>query len=331
MIRHLIALSLPLVAISAYAEDTTEVPQELTTPSYRVSEISGIGAEPDVERQDPSNVIRVGDTFYVWYTRRKSGVHPYASTVYYATSKDGRNWTEKGEALGKGAADAWDSFGVITPYVAVFDARYYLYYTGTHAPDGFRSRDPNGTLRHIGVAIADEPHGPWKRFADNPVLSPGQRGAWDELIVDDAHLIKRHGKYWFYFKGGHGTIRPDATQWGVAIGDSPTGPFVKHDKNPLIGGHTVCLWPHRGGIAALIDSAGPERHTLQWSTDGIHFTRAAKTEQPVLTGCGPFDPDAFTDDGSGDGIAWGVGQRRTPGTKVHIARFNIDAKASPRP
>ena len=58
----------------------------------------------------------------------------------------------------------------------------------------------------------------------------------------------------------------------------------------------------------------------------IHFTRAAKTEQPVLTGCGPYDPDAFTDDGWGDGITWGVGQRRTAGTKVHIARFDIDTK-----
>ena len=177
----------------ALGQDVTKIPQELTTPNYRVSEISGIGAEAGVERQDPSNVIRVGDTFYVWYTRRKSGVHPYASTLYFATSKDGRNWTEKGEALGKGAADAWDSFGVITPYVAVFDVKYYLYYTGTHAPDGFRSRDPNGTLRHIGVAVADQPDGPWRRFADNPVLSPGQRGTWDELLVDDAHLIAAEG------------------------------------------------------------------------------------------------------------------------------------------
>jgi hypothetical protein len=38
---------------------------------------------------------------------------------------------------------------------------------------------------------------------------------------------------------------------------------------------------------------------MQWSTDGIHFNRAAKTDQPVLTGCGPFDPDAFKNDGWG--------------------------------
>jgi hypothetical protein len=81
MIRYLLALFLPFVAVSAYDLDTTKIPQELTTPNYRVSEISGISAEPDVERQDPSNAIRVGDTFYVWYARRKSGVHPYASTV----------------------------------------------------------------------------------------------------------------------------------------------------------------------------------------------------------------------------------------------------------
>jgi hypothetical protein len=331
MIRYLVAICSMLAAASAAEGDAVEVPRELTTPNYRVSAITGIGAETGVERQDPSNVIKVADTYYVWYTRRTSGVHAYASTVSYATSKDGRDWTEQGEALGKGAADAWDSFGVITPYVAIFDSTYYLYYTGTHAPQGFRSRDPDGTLRHIGVAVADKPGGPWKRFDKNPVFSPGRRGTWDELLVDDAHVIKRQGKHWLYFKGGHGTVSPADTQWGVAIGESPVGPFARHEANPLIGGHTVCLWPHRRGIAALIDKVGPESHTVQWSTDGIHFTRAAKTEQPVLTGCGPYDPDAFTDDGWGNGIMWGVAQQRAGGNKVHIARFDIDAKAPPCP
>ena len=299
-----------------------EVPEELTTPNYRTREITGIGPQADVQRQDPSNVIKVGDLFYVWHTRRKAGVHPYASTVYFASSTDGVHWTEHGEAIGKGEIGAWDSFGVITPYVAVLDGKYYLFYTGTSAAKPFRLRDPDGSLRHVGIAVADDPHGPWRRYEGNPVLSP-DAGEWDSLIVDDSHLIVRRGKYWLYYKGGHGTIRPDQTEWGLAVADKPTGPYIKSKLNPLIGGHTVCLWPHRGGIAALIDSAGPERHTVQWSADGLHFTRAAKIDR-VHTGCGPYDADAFRNTDQGQGITWGVAQHAERGKPLHIIRFDVD-------
>lgn len=245
--------------------------------SVQIFEITGIGAEPGVERQDPSNVIKVGDVYYVWYTRRKAGVHAYASTVYYAASKDGWSWTEKGEALGKGAPDAWDSFGVITPYVAVFDGKYYLYYTGTHAPNGFRNRDPNGTKRHIGVAVADNPNEPWKRFEGNPVLSPGKEGMWDELLVDDTHVIVRDGKYWLYYKGGHGHINAYKTQWGVAIADRIRGPYRKHEANPLVYGHCVCLATSQWRRSA--DRPGRTRQEQREMVGGRHSLRKSR-------GCG---------------------------------------------
>jgi len=305
-------------------ENVAGVPPELTTPNYRMAALTGIGYDPNLDRQDPSNVIKVGDTFYAWYTQRPHDVHAYASTVYYAASTDGLNWQDRGQAIDRGAAGEWDSFGVITPYIAVIDGKYYLFYTGTSAAKPFRLRDPDGTLRHIGVAIADSPDGPWTKFDGNPVLSP-TADAWDSLIVDDTHLIVRNGKYWLYYKGGHGTIDAADTEWGLAMADRPTGPYRKHCANPLIGGHTVCVWPHREGIAALVDNAGPERFTVQWSPDGIRFRRVAKLPL-VHTGCGPYDADAFTDTNYGRGIRWGVAQAATEG-RLHIVRFDVDLTA----
>ncbi len=117
----------------------------------------------------------------------------------------------------------------------------------------------------------------------------------------------------------HGPVRCPA------VADKPTGPYVKCKDNPLIGGHTVCIWPHREGLAALIDAAGPERFTVQWSADGIHFKRAAKVPR-VHTGCGPFDADAFTNARYGRGIAWGVAQNHEKGT-LCIVRFDVDLRA----
>ena len=315
--KHLI----PMLMLSAYSSMNEEVPSELRTPNYRIREITGIGYDPNIERQDPSNVIKVHDTYYVWYTQRDAGLYPYDSTVYYAASKDGIHWEDRGQAIDKGEKNEWDSFGVITPYMAVDDEKYYLFYTGTSAEKPFRSRDPDGTQRHLGIAIAESPDGPWQKHEGNPVLSP-DAGAWDSLIVDDTHLIVRNGQYWLYYKGGHGTISPRDTQWGLAIADSVTGPYIKSAHNPLIGGYTVCVWPHREGVAALIDNAGPERFTVQYSVDGIHFERAARLDF-VHTGCGPYDPDAFTNTTYGRGIRWGVAQHRDKGS-VYIVRFDID-------
>jgi len=64
-----------------------------------------------VSRRDPSKVVRVGDTYYVWYTKRRTATPPRGAAlgtdrvpstdwdlaeVWYATSKDGFVWEERG-------------------------------------------------------------------------------------------------------------------------------------------------------------------------------------------------------------------------------------------
>ena len=45
---------------------------------------------------------------------------------------------------------------------------------------------------------------------------------------------------------------------------------------------------------------------------------------PVIhTGCGPFDPDAFSDTGYGRGVTWGVAQLNV-GNNLCIVRFDVD-------
>src|SRR5210317_2050409 len=65
------------------------------------SPAKGIGVEEGVMRRDPSDIIKVGDLYYVWYSKGKIGPG-YDATVWFATSPDGRVWTEQGMALPKG-------------------------------------------------------------------------------------------------------------------------------------------------------------------------------------------------------------------------------------
>ena len=186
-----------LFAIGLAACLAAGVTSTAQTVTVTHSELEGIGAEDGVMRRDPSDVIKVGDLFYVWYS--KGMIAPgYDATVWYATSKDGRKWTEKGMALDKGKPGTWEGASVFTPNILVAEGQYWLFYTGTSRKfqKGF---NPDSK---IGIAVADSPDGPWSRLDSNPALkNSDRRDDFDSHLVDDACLLKRDGKYWFYYKG----------------------------------------------------------------------------------------------------------------------------------
>ena len=66
-------------------------------------------------RRDPSDIIRVNNKYYVWYTRihKNQPYYPggWCGSVWYATSEDGRTWEEKGVAIDHGAKNVWDGNG----------------------------------------------------------------------------------------------------------------------------------------------------------------------------------------------------------------------------
>lgn len=263
--------------------------------SYRTA----IPYEPGVTRRDPSPVIQVNGTYYVWYSRATEGSSGFYASVYYAKSKDGIHWQEVGEAIPKGGKNEWDEYGVYTPTVLVAEDRYYLYYTGIGVP--FTDHTRNG----IGVAVADSPDGPWTKYEGNPVLLPSDKvGDFDSHRIDDTCLIKRDGKYWMYYKGRCFGYSPAFTKMGVAIAEKPTGPFVKYEGNPVISsGHEVCVWPCGNGVATMLVNVGPQRNTLQYSEDGLHFEIVGKLPTPKAAG--PYREDHYQE-GYGKGIRWGI-------------------------
>ncbi len=276
----------------------------------------GLGLERGISRRDPSDVIRVGSTYYVWYTKIIAGQQGYpagyAGTVWYATSSDGRHWTEQGEAIAKGAAGSWDEHGVFTPNILVAGNRYYLFYTGV--PQPFSNRFKDATRTAIGVSIADSPNGPWTRFAGNPVLKPERRGKWDDFRVDDSCLVVVKGRYWLYYKGvNHVKKWRGLTSMGLAVAGKPTGPYTRYKGNPLIlPGHEVLVWPLGVGMAALVAHG----NGIWYSPDGIHFRRRFV---PATT---PAAPGAYRQSPVGEGVAWGICQHQA-GDQVYLERFDF--------
>lgn len=287
------------------------------------SPAKGLGPEEGVMRRDPSDIIKVGDLYYAWYSKGTTGVpHGYDATIWYATSKDGRTWTEKGESVARGPTGIWDEQSVFTPSILVAEGKYWLFYTAVPKP--FINGSNKVTKSAMGIAVADSPDGPWKKLNTNPVLKTSDDPAdFDSMRVDDACLIVRDGKYWFYYKGRQWNNTPRNTKLGVAIADKPEGPYIKHPTNPIIdGGHEVLVWPYNTGVVAMLN-IGPEEiaKTLQYSKDGITFSKLTDLDS-VPSAASAYRPEAFTDSGKGKMIEWGLSIGNQPEFLPFIERFD---------
>ena len=329
MLKILVATVISLTGGIVQANPPQEKPSEFDRVMIARSQLEGIGAEEGVMRRDPSDVIKVGNLFYVWYS--KGAISPgYDATVWYATSEDGRTWTEQGMALAKGTPGTWEGASVFTPNILVAEGRYWLFYTGT-SREFVKGFSPDSK---IGIAVSDSPDGPWERLATNPALTNSDdQEMFDSHLVDDACLIKREGKYWFYYKGRQMGKGPGETQMGVAIADRPQGPYVKHESNPVIpGNHEVLVWPQGAGVAAMIGSTGPKKITnsILYSEDGLNFSKTHSVVKGPWAG-GAYRPEAFTDSGTGAMPDWGVeiakskGKARVKNGKLpYIGRWDIN-------
>jgi predicted GH43/DUF377 family glycosyl hydrolase len=283
--------------------------------------------EEGITRRDPSPVINVGGTYYVWYSRSVVDASGYHASIWVAASRDGRRWHEQGEAIPKGGAEAWDENGVFTPTTLIAGGTYYLFYTAVPAPFDNDDGGPGGTPTAIGVASAESPGGPWVRFDGNPVLCPGEPGTWDSHRVDDACLIVRGAQFWMYYKGRQKGLSPAETKMGLAIADYPTGPYRKHAANPVLdSGHEICVWPHGNGTASIVAPVGPQGGTIQYAADGVHFVKQAEVVPPSAPG--PYRVDAYADRPWGEGITWGLCQDVTTTPEWPcLLRFDCDLRA----
>ena len=337
----------PLSAATQRVYDMWTPKQDTGNPFYtnfmysRVTGIGKVDSEMSISRRDPSKILKISDTYYVWYTRRITEHVPVGrfhidqandeipvvdwdlADICYATSQDGFHWQEQGVAVPRAPKGTYGDRSLSTPDILVWEGRYYLYYQCFTTM--WRENDCVG----VSMAHADSPDGPWTR-TDKPIVPQGAPGEWDSCAIHDPYPLVYKGQVWLYYKGSPvektrgGLLRAQ----GVAIAEQPEGPFVKSPLNPVTNsGHETMYWPWKGGIATLLILDGPEKDTIQFAPDGLNFAPMAHVQlSPVAPGA--FNPDAFADNGDGRGITWGLSHITPPGggsrMGCHIIRFDCD-------
>ena len=308
-----------------------------TSVNFTYQDVTGIGYEKGICRRDPSDVIKVGDKHYVWYTKlhsklengQRTPIYPegYYGTIWYATSTDnGYTWKEEGMAIDKGKDGELDSFGILTPNIIKEGSKYFLYYTAVQ--NGFDNKpDTRRNETTIVMAESDSPDGPWIK-KPSPMISPGRGFAkFDSFRVDDACLVKHEGKFLLYFKGRQWRFTPRDTKMGVAIADTPRGPFRKLNNGDFIqdSGHECLIWNFDGKIYSLASNTGPNPNSLWQSQNGLKLDLITKGLKKL-----PHAPGLYRPELTGLAIPkthkkWGIAMKGYGGDPCLI-RYEMEVK-----
>ncbi len=236
--------------------------------------------------------------YHMYYSRwpRRLGHLAWVthSEVAHAVSRSPFGpWVHQSVALPARGTEFWDGSCTHNPTVIRHGGKYYLYYMGNFG-DGVVGKELNWTHRNrqrIGVAVAESPDGPWKRFP-KPLLDIGPRPQNpDSLMVNNpAVAIRPDGGILMIYKAA-GMERP--LPFGgpivhlVATSNRPLGPFRKRSE-PIFGA--------KGVMFAAEDP-------FVWFSDGSYWA-VVKDNDGHFTGKG-YSLALWRSD---DGFAWRTAQ-----------------------
>jgi len=184
--------------------------------------------------------------YYMFYARwpRKLGYDSWVATPEIALAK--ANYPQGPYSHVKVILPArgnqfWDGCATLNPMILPYHGKYYLFYIGLSSkeivPNPLKNNNPVWwnfrNSQRIGVAVATNPEGEWKRF-DKPVLNVSKDSTAPDamLVTNPAVTVDNHGKIVLVYKQvcKNGTLKGGRVSYGVAFSKSPLGPFIKQNK-----------------------------------------------------------------------------------------------------
>ena len=260
-------------------------PSPALSPSAEYSAVDSLMLES-------SDVLKDLDTYYWYYHARSKDQNrwPNAYRLCVATAPNLLGpWKryEGNPILDTGEKGEWDH-GLTAcaclmkegAYdIAPQTETYYMWYFGHGGADftGFGA---------VGLATADNPLGPWKKYEGNPVME------WPMGGVYPGSVSKIDGK--FYMFAQHPVSVADQGPFCIATADKPEGPWKIYEANPVLtpgdwgawddGGFSEACARYHEGIFHCIygGTKTPKIESLgyAWSFDGIRWHKYAAN--PVI-------------------------------------------------
>ncbi|ALJ04457.1 hypothetical protein APS56_04570 [Pseudalgibacter alginicilyticus] len=152
----------------------------------------------------------------------------------------------------------WNEEAAHNPHVKYFNNKYYLYFISHHIKDyGLGARRNLTYGQRIGVAMADNPAGPWE-VMDEPLIDYQKGKAAHGYMVNPSVCKMPDGSYLMMFKS-----RPEGSEKSkdftaiqcLATSSSPAGPFIIKEEPTLTEAtaEDPFIWYQQGKFYAIAD------------------------------------------------------------------------------
>lgn len=307
--KRITLVLLSLLAISAYTFAQTKsdlVKQKKQSTNEIFHHLGKAIKTPAFQSKDwwvwGSSVVKGYDGKYHMFVSRFPKSLPFhpgwmvASEIVHATADSPQGPYKFSEvALPSRGAQYWDGRSTHNPRILKHNGKYYLIYMGSTHPfanpsfDELTLSSPWCTVarsnKRIGLAIADSPYGPWKRF-DEPILKTKPNTFYSYFTSNPSPIIEKDGSVMMLFKGRKYVDKNKYSEMalGVAYAPSIEGPYsVLNNDQPIfqVNGQGEAedpfLWKDERGYHAIFkDHVGKytgesKGGVLAHSTNGIKW------------------------------------------------------------
>jgi hypothetical protein len=138
-------------------------------------------------------------------------------------------WTKRGLLIEPPVHLPWAASHAAVPHAEARDGRVEVYFTTRDEHRRSHIAFARVELEHAGVDVAPE-----------PVLVPGELGAFDDSGVMTSCLVDQGAQTYLYYQGWSlGVTVPFYVFGGCAVRDGPERPFKRVSRSPVLGRHRV--------------------------------------------------------------------------------------------
>jgi hypothetical protein len=205
-------------------------PDGITWTKYAGNPVlSGTVGSWDESAIQPGWVAREGGQYKMWYYG--SGLANNISKLGYATSPNGINWTKNPNPILSAGTAAWEAGGVFSPSILKNLGSYTMFYTGV---------DAAGSVCRVGRATSLDGINWQKDTINNPVLSVGAPGQWDDgWIAVGRNCLKLDNKIYLWYTGASSTT---GRRVGIATSTNDGVTWTKYSGNPVLNLGSAGSW-----------------------------------------------------------------------------------------
>jgi hypothetical protein len=195
-----------------------------------------------------------GSVYHLWF---QSGTQSEGISIGHAMSPDGVDWTmdPANPVLLCGGPDEWDRY-LFGAGLVHDGTEYRMWYSGWGTPTGTwqggYATSPDGTV--------------WTKHPDNPVLTSGEPGAWDDRDAGPFAAILEGGTYRLWYSGSDGNIEQ------VGYAHSTDGVRWTKLPNPVLEvGRYPGVWDSTWVANPTVVFDGTTYHLWYVGSDGSGF------------------------------------------------------------